>query len=72
MPNGTVIAADGRNVNGSGRAQSARTAKLYAVGVDVGLSGQLESSTLPSGPQYRGSKSPALHVFAIATDCHTA
>ncbi|AXE81730.1 hypothetical protein [Streptomyces atratus] len=72
MLNGTVIAADRGNVNGSGRAQSARTAKLCTVGVDVGLSGQLNSSTLPSGPRYRGSKSPALHVFAIAADCHTA
>ncbi|MCX5338915.1 hypothetical protein [Streptomyces atratus] len=72
VPNGTVIAADGGKVNGGGRAQSTRTAKLYTIGVDVDPSGQLASITLPSGPQCMGSQALALHVFAIATDRHTA
>ncbi|MFE4797871.1 hypothetical protein ACFRFL_22955 [Streptomyces sp. NPDC056708] len=56
VPKGTVIAADGGKVNGSGRAQSTRTAKLYTIGVDVDPSRQLAPITLPSGPQYMGSK----------------
>ncbi|WP_405682653.1 hypothetical protein [Streptomyces sp. NBC_00057] len=40
--------------------------------MDVDPSRQLASITLPSGPRYMGSKTPALHVFAIATDRHTA
>ncbi|MFF1912617.1 hypothetical protein ACFVYE_13430 [Streptomyces sp. NPDC058239] len=72
VPKGTVIAADGGKVNGSGRAQSTRTAKLYTIAVDVDPARQLASITLPSGPQYMGSKTPALHVFAIARDRRTA
>ncbi|MFE4330689.1 hypothetical protein ACFRQM_14920 [Streptomyces sp. NPDC056831] len=72
VPKVTVIAADGGKVNGSGRAQGTRTAKLYTIGVDIDSSRQLASITLPSGPQYMGSKMPTLHVFAVATDRHTA
>ncbi|MFE3898888.1 hypothetical protein ACFXPY_00600 [Streptomyces sp. NPDC059153] len=40
--------------------------------MDSDPSGQLASITLPSEPHYMGSKTPALHVFAIAPDRHTA
>ncbi|MFI1092486.1 family 20 glycosylhydrolase [Streptomyces sp. NPDC020917] len=70
IPQGTLVAADGGEVNGSGRAQSTRSAKLYVVGVDVDPGKRLASITLPAGPRYMGAKTPAVHVFAIATDQH--
>ncbi|MFB6777353.1 family 20 glycosylhydrolase [Streptomyces sp. NPDC056352] len=68
VPQKAAVAAHGDRVNGSGRAQSTRAANLYSVTVDVDPHRQLASVTLPTGPRYMGAKSPALHVFALATD----
>ncbi|MFB9572924.1 hypothetical protein [Streptomyces yanii] len=68
VPQKAVVAAHGDRVNGSGRAQSTRVANLCSVAVDVDPHRRPASDTLPTGPRYMGAKSPALHVFALATD----
>ncbi|MEU1468302.1 family 20 glycosylhydrolase [Streptomyces sp. NPDC005761] len=67
-PAGTVVAADGGRVNGQGRTQSSRVARLYTVGVDADADKQLASVSLPAGPRYLQAKAPMIHVFAIATE----
>ncbi|MFB6673351.1 beta-glucosidase, partial [Streptomyces sp. NPDC056390] len=63
-----VIAADAGRVNGSGRAQTTRPAKLYAVHVDADPAKRLVSVTLPTASGPLGAKAPLIHVFALATD----
>ncbi|MGW4397340.1 family 20 glycosylhydrolase [Amycolatopsis nivea] len=67
VPEGVSVAADGGAVNGYGRAQAKSAARLYAVSVPADPRRELVSVTLPDGPRYLGAKTPAIHVFAIAT-----
>lgn len=66
-PAGVSLGANGGTVNGDGRAQTARPANLYVLSVPADPGKQLASVTLPAGPAYLGAKTPAIHVFGVAT-----
>lgn len=66
-PAGVAVAVHGTKVNGSGRAQTARTANVFSFAVPADPGKRLASITLPAGAEWVAGKAPAIHVFALST-----